>query len=183
MSRIASGLGRWRSGQLAFFFGLWLCALPGGCDSGSTCSPDEPCECRDGDDCYLDCEGSGCRESCSSLKHCGGVCDDDCSFECHDMEDCSASCGTNCDINCHQAGSCGAFCGNFCSYTCAGVERCGVVVGPTSSVVCASVSSCEVVCQGDCHVVCSSVSRCSVSCASGATPITCPDGSLVCGTC
>jgi len=148
---------------------LWLCfaALLGlsSCDSGGTCGPGEPCECHDGNDCYLSCEGSGCNESCHNQTNCGGVCDDHCRFECHDVNDCSVACTDACNAQCHNVVACGAIIGADSVYRCHDASRCGVhVTGPGSSVQCDHITTCEVVCDASCDVNCSNTQTCRVTC-------------------
>lgn len=162
----------------------WLSVGLPGCKSDQGCDPNEPCVCTGGTDCYLGCTGDGCSQDCHNVgDSCGTVCNDHCTSLCHDTNDCTSSCGNDCGITCHNVASCGAICGDDCRYDCESVATCGVHAGPGSTIVCNSVSTCDAECAGSCHVTCTNVSACNVDCLGGGAPITCPDGSVACGSC
>ena len=154
------------------------------CDD-AFCEAGEPCDCSNRDQCFFECEGSGCDMSCSAMTTCGAVCENDCTMECHDVSDCSSSCGDNCTIDCHNLDDCGVICGADCDYTCEQSSRCGVRAGPNSIIDCRDVSSCVVECDGRCEVTCLRVGGdgCTVRCANGDDPTSCPGGLQVCGSC
>ena len=158
-----------------------------GCDGDSNnCDPGGDCSCSGGNDCYLACNGSGCRESCHHQVHCGGVCDDNCHFECHDMNDCTTSCGAFCDASCHNVVSCGAIVGPGSKYSCHDASRCGVTTTDETAEVavidCRNVTTCEVRCLGNCELHCENTSTCRVFCGEADdTARECADGDDNCG--
>ncbi len=155
------------------------------CGTGGACQEGDRCECSEGDECFLGCDGDNCDQSCHHTgSRCGAVCEHGCSFTCHDTNECSAYCGDGCDIECHHTAACGAICEGGCRYECHDTSRCGVIVGPGSVVTCRSVATCAVECQGSCRVFCNEgVDSCSVTCPDDSPAITCPDGELACGEC
>lgn len=107
---------------------------------------------------------------------------------------CSVTGSNDCTALCAGAGRCEATCGPNSSVSCQWVtERCTAAVGNLSRVNCEGSADCEVTCTGACTVSCSA-GHCRLRCAPGEdcdmdcggvgpaeTPITCPDGSKVCG--
>jgi hypothetical protein len=166
---------------LVAFALLGLVTIPA-CDDDDFCRPGKPCNCSGGDECYLDCEGSGCNGTCHDLNRCGGICDDLCTFNCHNMDECSTVCGAGCSATCHDTVACGIICGPGCQYTCSNTTRCGAEVGDGAEVTCRGLSSCEITCLGSCNVDCGSgVGRCQVWCgANDDTPTDCT-GDADCG--
>jgi len=158
-----------------------------GCQSGQeSCARGDWCACSNGTDCYQGCagDGDGCRFFCTNMVRCGAVCGKDCNIESDHATDTSSDCGDACNISCSDSTSCGAFCGANCNYSCWNMQHCGVQVGPGSLVTCSSAKNCVVKCLGACHVFCTDeVDRCEVSCPDGASPISCTDGSVACGSC
>lgn len=177
---------RRRSGYVAWPLLALALLLPTltACDSNAgACDAGEPCECSGGSDCFLGCDGDGCRQRCYQLNHCGGVCEDDCSLECFDVDECSQSCGNDCRMLCHNTVACGTICGANCEVDCHDVDRCGVRAGNGSRVNCHNLSVCAVECLGSCVVECEAVGRCDVTCLGGLAPTSCTNGSVVCGGC
>ncbi len=165
---------------LTLFASLCLasCWNSGGCVEG------DACECSQGDECYLGCDGDDCDQRCFQMNRCGAVCEHGCSFECFDVDECSASCGDDCDLNCHNTAACGAICDRDCRYECHDTSRCGVSVGTGSVVTCRNVATCEVECRGSCEVFCDNVGgECRVTCPGGEAAVMCPNGSRSCGGC
>jgi len=154
------------------------------CQSGN-CDEGDYCECRDGNQCFLQCAGDGCVQNCHHLDVCGSVCEDDCDLSCHDVQECTASCGDDCIADCHHTNSCSAICGKNCDYTCHDVSRCGVAVGDGSRVDCHDISSCIVECDGDCSVRCVNAggNNCRITCRGGSDATDCGAGLFACGPC
>lgn len=156
------------------------------CWNSAACVEGDACECSQGDECYLGCDGDGCDQRCFQMDRCGAVCEHECSFECFDVDECSASCGDNCDLECHNTRECGAICDRGCRYECHDTSVCGVSVGSSSVVTCRNVDTCAVECRGSCKVFCENVgngNQCRVTCRDGDAPVMCPDGSRACGAC
>jgi hypothetical protein len=169
---------RWLSRLLVAFS---LSAALAGCNSDN-CRAGEPCACRGGHDCYLGCEGDGCNTSCSSLNHCGTVCEDKCATQCFSVDECSTSCGDDCNVLCHDAIACGALCGDRCHFECYSMSRCGVRAGNESVITCHDHATCAVECTGTCRVDCSH-GACDIKCLGGGGPTQCGNGTVACGGC
>ncbi|MGD0835162.1 MAG: hypothetical protein ABSB49_00790 [Polyangia bacterium] len=168
--------------------GLFLLAVVvSGCHGQGSCARGDWCDCSGGSECYQGCAGDGnaCRMFCHNMDRCGATCGETCNFECYSYTgDCSADCGDQCHISCNDGVSCGASCGANCNYTCWDMKSCGVTAGPGSLLSCNNVDTCVVECLGDCSVYCSEqVGNCKVTCPNGASPVSCPDGKLACGSC
>lgn len=152
-----------------------------GC-SGHGCRHTDWCACSSGNECYQDCvDGDGCKFFCDHVTECGATCGNNCHFDFHDAKGCSADCGDNCTIACYDSTTCGAFCGANCNYSCYNMDLCSVRAGPNSVVYC-NAKSCFVTCLGPCNVLCGQVD-CNVDCPNGASPMSCTDGSVACGSC
>ena len=155
-----------------------------GCDSGR-CGAGELCECAGGHQCYLDCDGDDCVQSCHDMDSCGAVCGDGCHFSCFQNNECSDYCGAGCTMECHGTMTCGSICGPGCNYSCRSASVCGARVGDGSVVLCEDVGSCAVECEGDCRVTCTRVggNMCNVTCLGGGAPTSCGNGNVACGPC
>lgn len=171
-------------------FGTVLCLMAiglFGCQGQGSCVRGQWCDCSGGSECYQGCagDGNGCRIFCHDMDRCGSTCGDACTLQCYNnTHDCSAECGTLCNISCNDSAACGVSCGPNCNYTCFSTKTCGAKVGPGSLVSCTTVGNCVVECTGDCTVYCTDeVDHCDVTCPGGASPVSCTDGRLVCGSC
>src|SRR5687768_16381699 len=122
------------------FSAIGLCLLLAGslsaCNDDDFCDPGEPCECFDGQECYLGCDEDGCNPRCFQMTQCGAVCENDCNSQCFDVKECSTSCGDDCSVSCHNAIACGAICGDRCRFDCHDMVRCGVRAGNDSVITC-----------------------------------------------
>lgn len=172
MRRVLAALGLFLVGS--------FCAL--GCTSSSGCSAGDRCECSQGDQCYLDCDGDGCNQSCHNMNRCGTVCGDNCISQVHDVMQGSQSCGSGCGLTCWNTNSCGLLCGDNCHFDCHDTPQCSAVVGPNSDVTCRSVGACQVECTGSCTVHCQD-QNCQISCAGGTDAMLCEPGRYACGGC
>jgi hypothetical protein len=154
----------------------------------ATCKHAQPCQdpTREGV-CFCP-VGVSCHHECGQAT---GHCTLGCS---QGNPSCSVSCGDDCTALCGGAGRCDAVCGDHCNVSCEWVKQsCTAKVGSQSHVNCEGAADCDVRCDGSCDVSCPN-GHCRVRCTrqagcdlncggTGSTlrPITCPDGSLVCG--
>ncbi|HEY4159070.1 MAG TPA: hypothetical protein VGM29_13270 [Polyangiaceae bacterium] len=155
-------------------------ALPG-CRSSNECSAGGLCACSGGHECYLDCNGDGCNQSCSSMDSCGTVCQSGCSSTCSGTSECSQYCAGNCSIACSGTPTCGIICGAGCNIDCRNAGTCGVQVGPGSTVNCQSVGQCVVECSGQCVITHGDGPM--ITCVGGGAVLDCSPGVSACGAC
>jgi len=162
-----------------------VAAILAGCSDKQRCGRGDWCACSDGNACNQGCDDvDGCRIFCYNMNRCGATCGTDCSLEFHDAVNSSLSCGDRCHFTCHDGTSCEAHGGASSDFTCFNLDSCAMEVGANSKVSCTSVTSCTIACLGDCHVNCADeVTGCEVTCKDGAAPVSCSDGSRVCGSC
>jgi hypothetical protein len=153
--------------------------------SGNKCGAKDWCACSGGTECFQTCDDvDGCRFFCFEMTKCGASCGARCNFDFHDAKENSIECGDTCNITCRESTSCNAICGAGCTYSSYDTDTSQVRAGADSTVSCTNVKSCVVECLGACRVFCADgVDTCEVTCPGGASPISCPNGSLACGAC
>jgi len=163
---------------LAVIVSAFTCALLG-------CYRDNPCRDPTNDGmCYCP-VGASCQHSCTSAIP-------NCTLGCTQKNgDCSVSCVDDCTALCTGARTCDVACGDRCSVSCEWMkERCAAQVGQSSHVNCEGAADCDVHCLGTCDVHCAaakcrvrcdSPADCEIDCGVGGGPLSCPDGSRVCG--
>lgn len=173
--------------RLTLEFGLVLiaAALTACSDAQHGCRHGDWCACSGGTDCFQSCDTTdGCRFFCDHMTQCGATCGNTCTFDFHDANENSVDCGDGCQIQCHDSSTCGVRCGASCDYTSYNTDLSEVQAGPNSTLRCITVKSCAVECLGACLVFCmDGVDSCDIHCSDGAPPLSCPNGSLACGSC
>lgn len=163
-----------------------LLSFQGHCSTteSTACQADRPCECAEGDECFLRCSGDRCGASVHHVIRGGTVCDGaQCRSVCFDTNECSAACGSACNVQCHHTVACGARLGADAVFECESADRCGARLGPRGRAFCRSVSSCQVQCEGPCDLHCEGTGRCELECASGTPPLRCGEGHWACDSC
>lgn len=143
---------------------LLVGSLVASCDDDDHgCEPNEPCPCRGGHACVLDCRDTrNCIPICSSADICDVLCGEGCHYDCSNISSCRVSTGPQSSVRC------------------ASVATCEASVAGGSVVNCSNLTSCNVHCSGDCAVHCSAYSSCTVTCADGDV-LDCPGERKVCG--
>jgi hypothetical protein len=152
------------------------------CDDNGACEGGRPCECRNFDECFLECHDSDCDFRVHDLVHGGGVCEDDCHQLCFAVTDCSLACGDRCTSEVHDR--CGVSAGADSHVSCHNATTCEIEVGPGSSVECHSVSTCRIDCAGNCQVQHTAVTGSpDIHCPASAPKVECSSTLTACGAC